>query len=180
LDVVRSAVSWQHRCESRVPTMPLRPLTYLLAMALTAAPWLFPSGTAYAQPAKPEMRESCPGLVAAHPPHVMPASWRLAALAADQVRVTYAGHSTFVIESPQSVRIATDYNDYVQVPLPTIATMNRAHDTHFSAYPNPAIPHVLRGWTATGAPARHDLQVQDVRVRNVPTNIRDWSGGTDR
>jgi L-ascorbate metabolism protein UlaG (beta-lactamase superfamily) len=160
--------------------MPLRPLTYLLAMALTAAPWLFPSGTAYAQPAKPEMRESCPGLVAAHPPHVMPASWRLAALAADQVRVTYAGHSTFVIESPQSVRIATDYNDYVQVPLPTIATMNRAHDTHFSAYPNPAIPHVLRGWTATGAPARHDLQVQDVRVRNVPTNIRDWSGGTDR
>jgi L-ascorbate metabolism protein UlaG (beta-lactamase superfamily) len=39
---------------------------------------------------------------------------------------------------------------------------------------------VLRGWSAGDAPARHDLQVQDVRVRNVPTNIRDWSGGTQR
>jgi len=127
------------------------------------------------------MRESCPGLVASHAPRATPASLWLAALAADQVRIRYAGHSTFLIESPQSVRIATDYNDYVQVPLlPTIATMNRAHDTHFSEYPNPAIPHVLRGWAPAGAPARHDLQVQDVRVRNVPTNIRDYSGGTER
>jgi L-ascorbate metabolism protein UlaG (beta-lactamase superfamily) len=119
--------------------------------------------------------------VASPAPPVTRASLRLAALAADQVRISYAGHSTFLIESPQSVRIATDYNDYVQVPrLPTIATMNRAHDTHFSEYPNPAIAHVLRGWAPGGAPARHDLQVQDVRVRNVPTNIRDYSGGTDR
>jgi len=160
--------------------MLLRPLFHLVAAALTVAPWLLSPSDAHAQAAKPEMRESCPGLVASHTPRVTPASLRLAALAADQVRLSYAGHSTFVIESPQSVRIATDYNDYVQVPLPTIATMNRAHDTHFSEYPNPAIPHVLRGWTATGGPARHDLQVQDVRVRNVPTNIRDWSGGTAR
>jgi L-ascorbate metabolism protein UlaG (beta-lactamase superfamily) len=157
--------------------MVLRSLTRIVAAALTAiAPFL----TANAQtPTKPEMRESCPGLVAAQPPRVTPVSLRLAALAAHEVRLTYAGHSTFLIESPQSVRIATDYNDYVQVPLPTIATMNRAHDTHFSHYPSTTIAHVLRGWTATGAPARHDLQVQDVRVRNVPTNIRDWSGGTD-
>jgi len=64
--------------------------------------------------------------------------------------------------------------------VPTIATMNRAHDTHFSTHPNPAIPHVLRGWAPDGAPARHDLRVQDVHVRNVPTNIRDFSGGTQR
>ncbi len=160
--------------------MLLRPLACLLAVALTAAPSLCSSAAAQAQPAKPEMRESCPGLVASQPPRVTPVSMRLAALAADQVRITYAGHSTFVIESPQSVRIATDYNDYVRVPLPTIATMNRAHDTHFSEHPNPAIPHVLRGWNVNGGPARHDLQVQDVRVRNVPTNIRDFAGGTDR
>jgi L-ascorbate metabolism protein UlaG (beta-lactamase superfamily) len=160
--------------------MLLRPHTRLLA-AVFAAALVFPSATARAQTAKPEMRESCPGLVASHPPRPTPASLRLAALAADQVRVSYAGHSTFLIESPQSVRIATDYNDYVRVPLlPTIATMNRAHDTHFSEYPNPAIPHVLRGWGPGGAPARHDLQVQDVRVRNVPTNIRDYLGGTER
>jgi len=64
--------------------------------------------------------------------------------------------------------------------VPDIVTMNHAHDTHFTDHPNPAIAHVLRGWTTTGAPARHDLQVQDVHVRNVPTNIRDWGGGTER
>lgn len=160
--------------------MLLRPQIHWLAAAFAAA-LCFPLATAGAQMAKPEMRESCPGLVASHTPRLTLASLRLAALAADQVRISYAGHSTFLIESPQTARIATDYNDYVRVPLlPSIATMNRAHDTHFSEYPNPAIPHVLRGWAPAGAPARHDLQVQDVRVRNVPTNLRDYSGGTDR
>jgi hypothetical protein len=37
---------------------------------------------------------------------------------------------------------------------------------------------VLRGWDMPGKAARHDLQVGDVRVRNVPTNIRDEDGGT--
>ncbi len=175
------AVSWQHRPETGARTMLLHPFPHLLAAACAGALVFFPAATVHAQAAKPEMRESCPGLVASGTPRVTPVALRLAALAADQVRITYAGHSTFLIESPQSVRIATDYNDYVQTPLlPTIATMNRAHDTHFSEYPNPAIPHVLRGWAPGGAAARHDVQVQDVRVRNVPTNIRDWSGGTDR
>jgi L-ascorbate metabolism protein UlaG (beta-lactamase superfamily) len=40
---------------------------------------------------------------------------------------------------------------------------------------------VLRGWGPTPEqPARHDIQVRDVRVRNVPTNIRNWAGGTER
>src|SRR5215467_16132937 len=85
--------------------------------------------------AKPEMNESCPGLVASRP-RPSPAALRLAALAADQVRRTYAGHSTFLIESPQLVRIATDYNDWVKPPiLPDIATMNHAHSTHFTNRP---------------------------------------------
>src|ERR1044071_2646899 len=68
--------------------------------------------------AKPEMVQSCPGLVAARPP----AALRLAALERDQVRLTYVGHATFLIESPQLVRIATDYNDYVRSPVtPDIA-----------------------------------------------------------
>src|SRR6516164_5491510 len=87
--------------------------------------------------AKPEMTESCPGLVAARSPRPTPASLRLAALAADQVRLTYAGHSTFLVESPQLVRIATDYNDWVKPPvLPDIATMNHAHSTHFTDRPD--------------------------------------------
>jgi L-ascorbate metabolism protein UlaG (beta-lactamase superfamily) len=132
--------------------------------------------------AKPEMMANCPGLIASDRPRVIPAAMRLA-LAADQVRITYAGHSTFLIESPQLVRIGTDYNDYVRTPvLPDIVTMNHAHTSHFTDHPDPAIKYVLRGWGPTpDQPARHDVQFKDVRVRNVPTNIRNWmSGGTER
>ncbi len=130
--------------------------------------------------AKPEMNESCPGLVASRP-RPTPAMLRLAALAADQVRLTYAGHSTFLIESPQLVRIATDYNDWVKPPiLPDIATMNHAHSTHFTDRPDPGIKFVLRGWREDGRPAGHDLTYKDVRVRSVSTNIRDWAGGTEK
>jgi len=149
-------------------------------VALPAAP-----STAFellqAPAAKPEMVENCPGLVASNAAPVIPAALRLA-LASDQVRLTYVGHSTFLIESPQLVRIATDYNDYVRPPIvPDIATMNHAHSSHFTDFPDPAIKHVLRGWgPSPDQPARHDLTVKDVRVRNVPTNIRDWRGGTER
>ena len=55
--------------------------------------------------------------------------------------------------------------------------MNRAHNTHYTASPDPRIAHVLPGWNENG-PAIHDLSLLDVRVRNVPTNIRTWDGGT--
>jgi L-ascorbate metabolism protein UlaG (beta-lactamase superfamily) len=142
-----------------------------------------PSPAQPKDPAKPEMMENCPGMVAGLAPRAMPAAFRLAALAGDQVRISYAGHSTFMIESPQGVKIATDYNDYVKPrALPDIATMNHAHSTHYTDNPDPAIKHVLRGWgPSPDQPARHDIQVGDVRVRNVPTNIRNYTtGGTER
>lgn len=130
---------------------------------------------------KPEMVQSCPGLVAARPPAVEAASLRLATLERDQVRLSYIGHATFLIESPQLVRIATDYNDYVRPPVvPDIATMNHAHSTHYSLSPDPGIKYVLRGWAENEKPARIDLQYKDVRIRNVPTNIRTFDGGTER
>ena len=154
---------------------------------------------AIAQPAvppNPEMAQACPGPVARNRAPVIPVTWRgapnlgglnsgafnLAALNSDQVRLTFLGHATFLIESPQLVRIATDYNDYVRPPLlPDIVTMNHAHTTHFTDLLDPAIKHVLRGWGSTpDQPARYDITVKDVRVRNVPTNIRDWRGGTER
>ena len=129
--------------------------------------------------AKPEMMQSCPGLVASRPP-LIPAAFRLAALQSDQLRITYVGHSTFLIESPQLVRIATDYNDYVRPPIvPDIVTMNHAHTSHYTDNPDPAIKHVLRGWAADEKPARIDMTYRDVRVRNVPTNIRTWGGATE-
>jgi L-ascorbate metabolism protein UlaG (beta-lactamase superfamily) len=153
-------------------------------MTLAAGIALFAVASAPAQSppaAKPEMRENCPGLVASRTPRVIPAALQLA-LNPDQVRISYSGHSTFLVESPQLVRVATDYNDYVRpMVLPDIATMNHAHSTHYTDRPDPRIPHVLRGWgLSPEQPARHDVQVRDVRVRNVPTNIRDWAGGTER
>jgi len=153
---------------------------------LVSAAWIFAlivhaAAQAAAPSAKPEMTQSCPGLVASRAPLVQPASLRVAALERDQVRLTYVGHSTFLIESPQLVRIATDYNDYVRPSiLPDIATMNHAHSTHYSLSPDPSIKYVLHGWADDEKPARVDLQYKDVRVRNVPTNIRTFDGGTER
>jgi len=107
------------------------------------------------------------------------AQFRVADLKAGEVRITYIGHSTFLLESPKGVRISTDYNDYVRAPVtPDIATMNRAHSTHYSLSPEPGIRHLLPGWNPAGGVAQHDVIERDVRVRNVPTNIRDWQGGT--
>lgn len=123
--------------------------------------------------------ERCPRLVAHDNPRVLPAAFRLAALAPNEVSLTFVGHSTFLIESAKGVTIATDYNDYVRPQVvPVIATMNRAHSTHYTNNPDPGIKHVLHGWGREGEPARYDFTYEDVWVRNVVTNIRDWGGGT--
>ncbi len=100
------------------------------------------------------------------------------ALAAGEVRLTFVGHSTFLIESAGGVRIATDYTGHAgRGVIPDVATMNHAHETHYTDYPDPKIRHVLRGWNPEGGHAAHDLQVGDVHIRSVPTNIRLWEGG---
>ena len=107
-----------------------------------------------------------------------PPSLPAQAAAGDAVTITYAGHSTYVIETPGGVRIATDFSGhYGYDPLPRIITMNRAHRTHYTDFPDPGIEHVLRGWNEEGGPARHFVTVDDVHIRNVSTDIRGWSGG---
>ena len=60
---------------------------------------------------------------------------RLASLSPAEVRLTFVGHATWLIESAGGVKIATDYNDYIRPPVvPDIATMNRAHTTHYSLF----------------------------------------------
>lgn len=97
------------------------------------------------------------------------------------VTISYAGHSTYVIETPAGVRIATDFSGvYGGDPLPHVVTMNKAHRTHFTDHADPRIEHVLRGWNPEGGPAKHALVVEDVYIRNVPTDIRNWGGGLER
>lgn len=94
----------------------------------------------------------------------------------DDVTLTFAGHSTWVIETPERVRIATDFSGFWGGdPTPRIVTMNRAHSSHYTLTPDPAIEFVLQGWdTGNALGIDHDLVVDDVYVRNVTTDIRRW------
>ncbi len=123
--------------------------------------------------------DACLGPIARGPATPDGTAIRLAALGREEVRITFVGHATFTIESPQGVIAATDFNDYVRpAVLPDIATMNHAHSTHYTHRPAQEIRHVLRGWSHGGKPPSFDLQERDMRVRNVPTNIRD-GGATE-
>ena len=71
-------------------------------------------------------------------PRAVPVSYRQADAKTDEVAITYAGHSTYYIDTPGGVRIATDYNGvYKTGRLPDVATINRAHSTHYTLFPDP-------------------------------------------
>jgi L-ascorbate metabolism protein UlaG (beta-lactamase superfamily) len=54
--------------------------------------------------------------------------------------------------------------------------MNNAHSTHFTDHPDTGIKHVLRGWATPERFAQYNVVEQDMRVHNVPTNIREYGG----
>jgi L-ascorbate metabolism protein UlaG (beta-lactamase superfamily) len=111
------------------------------------------------------------------PPRATPVSLRSAAAKTDEVAITYAGHSTYYIDTPAGVRIATDYSGaYTTGRPPDVVTMNRAHSTHYSLFPDSRIPHVLHGWGDDGQPAHISVRVGDVFIRNVTTDIRRYFG----
>jgi L-ascorbate metabolism protein UlaG (beta-lactamase superfamily) len=109
-----------------------------------------------------------------------PRVWTVAAVE-DAVQITFLGHASFLLASPGGVTAVTDYNG-VNVPAapPDIATMNHAHSLHYTDTPDPRIAHVLRGWREDGGAPSIDLTVGDIHVSNLPTNIRDGTGGTER
>ena len=92
-----------------------------------------------------------------------------------EVEIMFAGHSTYVITTPAGVTIATDFNGWSgRVAVPDVVTMNKAHSSHFTLSPDDRIGHVLRGWNFDGTPADHDVVVEDVYIRNVTTDIRNF------
>jgi len=92
-----------------------------------------------------------------------------------EVEIMFAGHSTYVITTPAGVTIATDFNGWAGgVAIPDVATMNKAHSSHFTLAPDERIGHVLRGWNFDRTPADHDVVVEDVYIRNVTTDIRNF------
>jgi len=120
--------------------------------------------------------------VAGLAPGLMPASLRLAAVERPgEIGITFIGHASFLIETPEGARAITDYTGRsLAGVVPDIVTMNNAHSSHYTDIPDPRIQHVLRGWGSGQGPQIHDVTVRDLHVRNVPTNVRDFAGGTRR
>jgi L-ascorbate metabolism protein UlaG (beta-lactamase superfamily) len=126
--------------------------------------------------AQDSQRSECLAMANA-PPRAVPVSLRRAAAKADEVAITYAGHSTYYIDTPAGIRIATDYNGAYRIGrLPDIVTMNRAHSTHYTLFPDPKIAHVLHGWGDDGQAAHIEEHIGDVYIRNVTTDIRRYWG----
>lgn len=93
------------------------------------------------------------------------------------VRIHYIGHSMFLIRTEDGLSIVTDYNGDSGATdfRPDVVTMNRAHSSHWTDHVD-GIPHVLRGWSEDrfGIGADHHLELGDVLIRNVTTDIRSW------
>jgi len=97
--------------------------------------------------------------------------------------ITFVGHASYQIDTPEGVRAITDYNGVNGFGRhPDIVTMNNAHGTHFTDEPEDGITFILKGWPSEPGQteAKHDVRLKDMRVWNVPTNARDWGTGTAR
>lgn len=91
------------------------------------------------------------------------------------VRIHYIDHGSFLILTADGLSSVTDFTGFIgNVDFtPDVVTMNHAHSTHWTAHPDPAIPHVLPGWGDTfGKGIEHYLDLGSMVVRNVSTDIR--------
>ena len=96
------------------------------------------------------------------------------------VRISYIDHAMFLIETPGGLSAVTDYAGFIGATdfAPTVATMNNAHTTHWTSAPDPAIEHLLEGWAVDGQPRDHYVDLGEMLVRNVHTDVRSgFSGG---
>lgn len=103
-------------------------------------------------------------------------------LPAETVRLNYVDHATFVLETAGGLTLATDFTGFLGLSdlIPDVVTMNHAHSSHFTAFPDPAIPHALTGWNPEGGPIEHHLDLGEILIRNVPTDIRGrFEGGVE-
>lgn len=114
------------------------------------------------------LAQNTPGLE-----YVVPAS--LGPVANETVRIHYITHASFLIRSHGGLNMVTDFTGFTGSArfIPDVVTMNHAHETHWTANPNPAIAHVLPGWGPFGEGIAHHVDLGEVLIRNVSTDI--WS-----
>ncbi|KIC26153.1 MULTISPECIES: MBL fold metallo-hydrolase [unclassified Leisingera] len=121
------------------------------------------------------LAEATPGLE-----YLQQASWQ-DPVAEDSVQIRYIAHASFLLRTEGGLNVVTDFTGFTgAAPLiPDVVTMNHAHETHWTAHPDPAIPHVLEGWGPFGAGIEHHLDLGEMLIRNVPTDIRNMFGGVE-
>ncbi len=107
------------------------------------------------------------------------AAWNAPVADEFTVRLSYIDHSMYLIQSHGGIDVVTDYTGFIGSVglIPDVVTMNNAHDSHWTIAPHPDIPHVLSGWRQNGMPADYHLDLDEMLVRNVTTDIRDRFGG---
>lgn len=144
-------------------------LRLALALILAASP-------TFAQDRRPShciaVADAAPGIE-----FVQRANWS-DSVPAFTVRISYIDHSMFLVHTPGGLSVATDYTGYTgPAPfLPTVVTMNHAHSSHWTAFVDPGIPHVLPGWGDLGLGIEHYLDLGEILIRNVSTDIRSRGG----
>lgn len=144
----------------------------LAAAVLAAALGLLPPTAV----AKARLQSACVALSqgpSPAPARVMQASFG-DELADDTLRIRYLAHASFALETAGGLLAVTDYTGLLGNPdiVPDVVTMNNAHDTHFTDHPDPRIPVVLRGWGPPGQPARIEVDLGEMLIRNVTTDLR--------
>jgi len=100
-----------------------------------------------------------------------------------EVRISYIDHSMFLIQTQGGLSAVTDYNGNLGATdhVPDVVTMNHAHSTHWTALPDPRIPNVLKGWGDGRVAQDHHVDLGEMLVRNVATDIRNrWDSGAEK
>ena len=98
----------------------------------------------------------------------------------NSVSLHYVAHASFLLRTGQ-LNIVTDFTGFIGTTrmIPDVVTMNHAHDSHWTAAPDPAIPHALPGWGEFGEGIEHRLDLGEVLIRNVSTDIRSQFSGIE-
>jgi hypothetical protein len=137
-----------------------------ILLALLALLWALPLA------AQTRIPSHCIAL-AEGPETVMTASFR-DPIPEGEVRISYVDHAMFLIQTPGGLSAMTDFTGWFGNVdfIPDVVTMNNAHGTHWTANPDPAIDHVLQGWAGAEGPAEHYLDLDEMLVRNVTTDVR--------
>lgn len=118
--------------------------------------------------------DAAPGLE-----YVQKASWRQPIDDEFTVRLSYIDHSMYLLQTAGGLSAVTDFVGFTGSAglIPNVVTMNNAHSSHWTPFPHPDIDHVLQGWPLADGPADHYLDLGEMLIRNVTTDIRGSFGG---